>query len=155
MSDRLSIRLAKVEEFSVLKELRERSSLAEAENREALLTLPDAFEIPRDAIQDDRVFVAERQQQILGFASVSPRIDDGCEITGLFVDPDVWRGGIGKLLVTRCCSYTKEQGGSLLYSVGNRQSMPFYEACGFEQIDTFETDLGTAFQWRLEIQRLL
>lgn len=155
MAHRLSIRLAVPDERQTLDELRQRASWANEEDREALLALPVAPTVRAEDITDERVFVADRHEKILGFAIVEPSENGDCEMTALFVDPDAWRGGIGKLLVTRCCLYTKSQGGAHLQVVGNPHADGFYEACGFESLGTVETPLGTGLKLRLDIQHLL
>lgn len=155
MTQRLSIRLAVPGEEQILEELWSRSSWANEGDREALLAQPVTPTVRTADITDERVFVAERQEKILGFATVEPLENGDCEMTALFVDPDVWRGGIGKLLVTRCCVATKSQGGKHLQVVGNPHAEGFYAACGFESLGTVETSLGTGLQLQLEIQKLL
>jgi|SRR5436190_6663475 len=45
------------------------------------------------------VFVAERDGVIAGFATVVPRSDGGAELDTLFVEPHLWKQGIGRRLV--------------------------------------------------------
>lgn len=155
MTHRLSIRLANLEDQQELGALWKRASWVNKGDREALLAQPVDYHVNGEDIADGRVFVAERQGKILGFATVQCRENGDGEMSALFVDPDVWRGGIGKLLVTRCCSYLKEQGGNSLSVIGNPHAEGFYDACGFESLGTVETELGTGLRLRVKIQDLL
>ena len=99
MRDIVEIRLAAPSERSSLEALQMRASLANEGDRAALLAHPAAVSIPDGQIEAGQVFVAEAGGTMLGFAAVLPRDDGGTELDGLFVEPELWRGGTGRLLV--------------------------------------------------------
>ena len=94
----LSIRLARPEEREALEELQRRASLALGEYNEQLEANPDAIDLPLAQIERGEVIVAELDGRIAGFAAVLIEAD-AAELDGLFVEPDLWRQGIGTALV--------------------------------------------------------
>ena len=92
------IRPALHTERSCLEALQWRASLANAGDRDSLLAHPDAIALPVQQIGDGHVFVAERDGAIVGFAAVLPRPDGDAELDALFVEPSLWKAGVGRLL---------------------------------------------------------
>src|SRR5947208_2560192 len=95
----LRIRLAVHSDKMELEQLQLRASLGNVGDRDALLAHPDAIELPVEQIVRGRVFVAEWEGTIVGFAAVEPRADGDSELDALFVDLHVQRRGIGRALV--------------------------------------------------------
>lgn len=60
--------------------------------------------------------VAERKGDVVGFCSlVAPSRDDDagestCELTAMYVEPDVWRGGVASALLTEALGKVREDG---------------------------------------------
>ena len=104
------IRLALAPERAALETLQRRASLSNPGDREDLLAHPDAIELPPERIADGRVFVADLNDARAGFAVVLPRPDGGAELDGLFVDPALWRKGIGRSLTDYCCAFARAEG---------------------------------------------
>lgn len=138
----LACRLARASEQPRLEDLQRRASLNNPGDREALLTNPDAIELPLDHIAAGHVFVAERQGAIVGFAAVLPRKDGAAELDALFVEPETWKQGVGRALVEHCVDIARARGSAALHVVGNPHAEGFYRACGFEQIGTIRTRFG-------------
>ena len=109
----LSIRLARMEEHEELEALQRRASLANEADRSQLEAHPDAIELPIAQIESEQVFVAERDGRIVGFAALLPE-QDNIELDGLFVDPAMWRNGIGARLVDAATLEARQRGQSLL-----------------------------------------
>ncbi len=143
------IRPAVPHERSSLEALQWRASLANAGDRDALLAHPDAIIIPPEQISDGHVFVAEERGAIIGFAAVLPRPDGNAELDALFVDPGLWRSGVGRLLVEHCAVVAKSRASSLLHVIGNPHARGFYLACGFHIAGIIETRFGSG----LDMQR--
>lgn len=143
----LGIRLARPEEREALEYLQRRASLALNEYREQLLAEPDAVELPAEQIESGEVIVAELDGQIAGFAAVL--IDDSiAELDGLFVEPDLWRRGIGAALIDVAAHEARRQGLSMTV-IANPSARDFYEKCGF----TVEGDAQTRFGPALRMSR--
>ncbi len=143
----LDIRLARPEEREALEELQRRASLALNEYREQLLAEPDAVELPAEQIESGEVIVAELDGQIAGFAAVL--IDDFiAELDGLFVEPDLWRRGIGAALIDVAVHEARRQGLAMTV-IANPSAREFYEKCGF----TVEGDAQTRFGPALRMSR--
>jgi GNAT superfamily N-acetyltransferase len=142
------IHTAVLSEQKALEDLQRRASLSNAGDREALLANPDAIELPPEQIADGRVFVAERDGAIVGFSAVMPREDGDTELDALFVEPDFWRQGVGRLLVEHCADVARAQGSASLCVFGNPMRRGFYIACGFKMIGTAETRFGVGLLMR-------
>lgn len=134
-ADTISLRLAKPEEHDELEELQRRASLELPEYREQLLANPDAVHLPPAQIANGQVIVAELGGEIAGFAAVV-----GGELDGLFVEPDLWGGGIGRALVDAATHEARHRGLSLTV-IANPRAKGFYESCGF----TLEGEEQTRF----------
>jgi GNAT superfamily N-acetyltransferase len=141
MSD-LVIRPALQTERSSLEALQWRASLANAGDRDALLGHPDAIALPVEQITDGHVLVAQRDGVIVGFAAVLPRPDGNAELDALFVEPSLWKGGVGRLLVEHCAAVARARGSRVLHVVGNPHAEGFYVACGFRTTGAVETRFG-------------
>lgn len=148
MTNPLTIRSAVACERAALEALQRRAALSNAGDREALLANPDAIELPPEQIAAGQVFVAERDGAIVGFACVLPRADNAAELDGLFVERNVWRQGIGRLLVDHGCAFARAHGAAALHVVGNIHAEGFYTACGFERIGTQMTRFGVGLLLR-------
>ncbi|WP_390349163.1 GNAT family N-acetyltransferase [Variovorax boronicumulans] len=144
----IHIRPAIPSEHGSLEDLQLRASLANPGDREAIQSAPDAVDLPLAQIIDNRVFVAEVNAAIAGFAVVLPNDDASAELDGLFVDPDMWRHGIGRALVDYCVDSARRQGVSVLHVTGNPHAGSFYLRCGFEPGDEVRMRLGAARRFR-------
>jgi N-acetylglutamate synthase-like GNAT family acetyltransferase len=141
MSDIL-IRPALQAERSSLEALQWRASLANSGDRDSLLANPDAIVLPVEQIDDGHVFVAQRDGVIVGFAAVLTRPDGNAELDALFVEPTLWKRGVGRLLVEHCADVARERGSRVLHVVGNPHAEGFYSACGFRTTGAVETRFG-------------
>lgn len=147
----LTVRVAVAAEQKRLEALQWRASLNNPGDREALLENPDAIELPLPQIEAGGVFVAEKEGVILGFAAILPRDDGNAELDALFVEPDCWRQGIGKILVDHCCVAAKSLGASALHVIGNPHAEAFYGSCGFKTIGIEQTRFGKGLLMRRDL----
>lgn len=131
----LTIRLAQPAERDALEELQWRASTALQEYREQLLANPDAVHLPPAQIANGQVLVAELEGRTAGFAAIV-----GGELDGLFVEPDLWRRGIGAALVDAATHEARRKGLALTV-IANPTAREFYESCGF----AFEGETQTRF----------
>lgn len=148
MTDTYTIRLARPADLADLEALQRRASLANPGDREAILAHPDAIMIPPRQISDGQVFVAEDASSVLGFSAVLDRDDGQTELDGLFVEPTLWRSGVGRALVERAKEYAVLHAASWLHVIGNPHAEGFYLACGFEAYGSFETQFGPGLLMR-------
>jgi GNAT superfamily N-acetyltransferase len=138
-----AIRLARLEEREDLEALQRRASLALPDYREQLLANPDAIDLPAEQIVRGQVLVAELDGRIAGFAAVIVG-----ELDGLFVEPQLWRLGIGAALVEASAHEARRQGRALTVTA-NPTARGFYERCGF----SFEGETETRFGPGLRMSR--
>src|SRR6185369_3301224 len=107
-ADAPTIRLARAEERPDLEALQRRASLALPEYREQLEAHPEVIELPAEQIAEAQVLVAELEGRIAGFAAVIAG-----ELDGLFVEPGLWKRGVGAALVEAAAHQARKQGLSL------------------------------------------
>ncbi len=139
------IRPARIEERQLLEDLQRRASLALDEDRDVLLANPDAIALSAEPIERGEVLVAEIDQRIAGFAVLLDG-DGIAELDGLFVEPDLWRRGIGSALVSAAVHEARHRGLSLLTVVSSPAAKDFYEHCGFAVEGPAETRFGPALR---------
>ena len=151
VTSNVTMRAATPAERKDLEALQLRASLTNEGDREALLTNPDAIEIPLEQIASGRVFVSELNGATIGFSAIELRSDGETELDGLFVDPNARRHGVGRLMVEYCAEAARKRGSRALYVTGNPHAERFYIACGFKQIGTIETRFGIGLKMRKEL----
>jgi len=140
----LEIRLAKADERDALEALQRRASLALGNYNDQLEAHPDAIELPIEQIERGEVIVAELGECIAGFAAVI--IDeDVAELDGLFVEPELWRKGIGAALVNIAVHEARRQGLSMTV-IAEPSARGFYEKCGFAVEGEAQTRFGPALR---------
>jgi GNAT superfamily N-acetyltransferase len=140
----LTIRLARPEEREELEELQRRASLALGEYNQQLTAEPDAVDLPLVQIEQGSVIVAELDDRLAGFAAVLID-DDGAELDGLFVEPELWRKGIGTALVDVAVHEARRQGLAMMV-IANPSAREFYEKCGFTVEGEAQTRFGPALR---------
>jgi N-acetylglutamate synthase-like GNAT family acetyltransferase len=138
----VTMRTAVAVDQKALEALQWRASLNNPGDREVLLANPEAIELPLQQIESGNVFVAEIAGSIKGFAAILHREDGNAELDALFVEPELWRQGVGRHLVDYCCSAAKASGASELHVVGNPHAEGFYGACGFQALGTKKMRFG-------------
>jgi GNAT superfamily N-acetyltransferase len=145
------IRPARQAERALLEALQWRASLANPGDRDSLLANPDAIVVPTEQIADGHVLVAESDDVVVGFAAVLPRPDGNAELDALFVEPTLWKRGVGRLLVDRCADVARRRSSHILHVVGNPHAEGFYVSCGFQTTGAVETRFGSG----LSMQRAI
>ena len=136
LAESVILRLARPEEHDELEELQRHASLELPEYRDQLIANPDAIYLPEAQIANGQVIVAEIGGEIVGFAAVV-----GGELDGLFVEPDLWGGGIGRLLVDLAVHEARRRGLALTV-IANPRAQRFYENCGFTVEGEEQTRFG-------------
>jgi len=136
----LRLRLAQPDEHEELEELQRRASLELPEYRDELTLNPDAIHLPPAQIANGQVIVADLEGEIAGFAAVV-----GGELDGLFVEPDLWGGGIGRALINAAAHEARRRGLSLTV-IANPSVRGFYESCGFSVEGEAQTRFGPALR---------
>ncbi len=141
----MHIRFALSEERLKLEELQRRASLALETYREQLEANPDAIDLPAEQIERGDVLVAEVDRQLAGFAVILTE-QGKAELDGLFVEPGLWRQGIGAALVEAAVHEARRRGLSLMTVVAEPSARLFYESCGFTAEGVTETRFGPALR---------
>jgi GNAT superfamily N-acetyltransferase len=136
----VAIRRAQPEERDELEALQWRASLANDADRPHLEAHPDAIDLPAEQITEGKVWVAEVGNRVAGFAALV----DG-ELDGLFVEPDLWRCGVGAALVEKVTHEARRKGLTLSV-IANPAALGFYERCGFAVEGDAQTRFGPALR---------
>ena len=145
MSSLPELRLARADERPLLEDLQRRASLHGERYRADLLEHPDAIELPDGPDPRKAMYVVcETGDTIVGFCVVLPRTDGQAELDGLFVDPETWRHGLGRLLVRQSARLARERCADTLHVVANPDATAFYEKCGFVLAGMEQTRFGPA-----------
>ncbi|MGA2455695.1 MAG: GNAT family N-acetyltransferase [Solirubrobacteraceae bacterium] len=148
MSGVAEIRFAESHERASLSDLHRRSSFVWAQDRAVLERHPDALGVAAEAIDERRVRVAlGARGELLGFATVATA-QDVCILDDLFVEPEVMRRGIGRLLVEDAAARARASGCVAMTVVSAARNFPFYEAVGFVPGEASPTRFGPAFLMR-------
>jgi GNAT superfamily N-acetyltransferase len=145
------IRPARLSEQTLLEAVQRRASLANPGDRDAILANPDAVELPLEQIAAGWVFVAEHDGVVAGFGAVVPRPDGGAELDALFVEPHLWKRGIGRQIVDHLADAARVMGASVLHVIGNPHAEGFYVSCGFRVTGTVETRFGVGLAMQREL----
>lgn len=148
MAHDVFIRPARPDEQTLLESLQRRASLNNPGDRDALLANPDAIALPMEQIAGGCVFIAERDGFVTGFAAVISRPDGGAELDALFVEPHLWRQGIGRRLVEHVADVARERAARVLHVTGNPHAEGFYTSCGFRVTGTIATRFGAGLAMR-------
>jgi GNAT superfamily N-acetyltransferase len=148
MAPEVGIRPARADEQTILEELQRRASLSNPGDRDALLANPDAIALPIEQIADGGVFVAEYDGVVAGFAAVVARPDGGAELDALFVEPHLWKRGIGRRLVDHVSEIARLRAASFLHVIGNPHAEGFYVSCGFRVTGQVDTRFGVGLTMR-------
>jgi len=146
MSKRAEVRLrpARPPERSELEKLQRRASLGNPADRSHLEAHPDAIALPLAFIERGEVTVAEIGGHVAGFAVVQ-RHDGFTELDGLFVEPELWRQGVGRALLDSATHEARRAGHALLVVAG-LEARGFYERCGFTLEGPAQTRFGPALR---------
>jgi ribosomal protein S18 acetylase RimI-like enzyme len=138
------LRSALPRERAALEALQRRASLHNAGDREALLAHPDAIELPAEHVEHARV--VERAGALAGFSVVLPGDDGAWELDGLFVEPELMGGGLGRALVDDAARIAGERGAASLAVVANPHALEFYRRVGFTGDEVIQTRFGPGYR---------
>ena len=104
-----------------------------------------------ESAPDDRVWVVERDDRVIGFAATGPARDDDAvagsgEVMAIYLDPAAWSTGLGRRLFAAAVEDLGRRGfGPLVLWVltENARGRRFYEAAGWRADGTSRTlDFG-------------
>jgi len=98
--------------------------------------------LPADHIAAGLVIVFEHWGEAAGFVVVVPREDGKADLDGPFVEPDLWRGGIGRKLVDEAVQFAMALEAPELLASASPRSEPFYAKCGFISTGKHDTTHG-------------
>jgi GNAT superfamily N-acetyltransferase len=142
---RVTIRPAVPADHASIETIQRRASLAIPEYREQLLAFPDALGVDAAEIATGRVVVAAGDSGLAGYANwVEGGASGEAELDGLFVDPLLWRGGIGRALVDAIAEDARAAGKDRLRVIANPTAIAFYERCAFAVTGEAGTRFGKA-----------
>ncbi len=131
------VRPAAPEDVDGLGALKLRASLAWGDHTRQIEALPEARVFPPEHLPF--ALVAEADGRLAGFATVLPREDGGADLEDIFVEPALWRRGIGRALMAEADRAAGDAGAEVLRVIANARALGFYAACGFEVVGVVQT----------------
>lgn len=140
----LDIRLARPDDRQDMIDLLWRASLAWDVVRQDLLDHPEVIDVDQDMIARNQIFVAERGERIVGFATIVPREGNDAELEGIFVEPSEWRQGIGMALLHQIEREALAWGANRLHVLASPNVVGFYKAGGFTATGEQKMQFGPA-----------
>lgn len=146
MSGIIQTRPARQGDVGELGVLKLRSSLAWGDHLDELRALPEARTFPQEHLPF--AIVAELDGAIAGFATLLPPTNGEAEVEDLFVDPPLWRKGVGRALMAALEVRASSLGASSLHVIANSRALPFYRSAGFETVGTVATRFAPAPEMR-------
>ena len=128
----LSIRKARADEAEALSELCRRSKAHWGYDAAFMRLSSSALQVPAAAIVEGSVLVAVDAADLpVGIAACRPLAADGdFDLSHLFVEPTVLRGGIGRALFAAACAWCAERGGKRLTILSDPNAVAFYRRLG-------------------------
>jgi GNAT superfamily N-acetyltransferase len=142
------IRLGTLVDLPAASNVYRRAALSNAGDRDNLLAHPEYLVLGPEGLAERRTYVAEADGSVVGFATWACA-DGVTELEDLFVDPGWRRRGLATALVSRIVDVLRAQGVRCLEVTANPHAEGFYDAAGFADCGTAETDLGPAPRKRL------
>jgi GNAT superfamily N-acetyltransferase len=149
----VSLRDARASERQALEELQWRASTHLTTYRDELLAHPDAIDLPAGQIDQGLVRVAEQAATLVGFAVLLPAVERTCELDGLFVEPNHWRAGVGRLLIEDAMRIASGRDARQIDVIANPDAVAFYQRVGFIEGTEVKTRFGSARRMRRAIDR--
>ena len=130
-----------------------RASLSNAGDRDNLLAHPDYLILGPEGLAEGRMYVAEEDGSVVGFATWTGAAQPGgtIELEDLFVDPDWRRRGIATALVGHIVDVLRARGVRRLEVTANPHADGFYSSAGFTDCGVAETAFGPSPRKRLTI----
>lgn len=92
-------------------------------------------------------YIAEYQEQAIGFASVSLEGEEGCKLNKLYILPTIQKTGAGKALLQEVINYTRSKQQTRLFLQVNKENKAkdFYNRMGFVVEKEYKLDIGGGF----------
>jgi len=92
-------------------------------------------------------YIADYQNQPIGFASVSQEGKEGCKLNKLYILPNIQKTGAGKALLQEVINYTRSKQQTRLFLQVNKANAAkeFYTRMGFVIEKEYKLDIGNGF----------
>ncbi|MFY9631974.1 MAG: GNAT family N-acetyltransferase [Candidatus Cybelea sp.] len=137
----VTLRTAAPEESDALTRLALRSKRAWGYDDDFMQRVMPDMIVQREYLIVEHGIVAERNGKILGYAIV--RIDGATAfLRDLFVEPDRFRQGVGRMLFEEAARYAREAGAKQLTLGGDPNAIGFYERLGMRQLGSEPSIVG-------------
>jgi ribosomal protein S18 acetylase RimI-like enzyme len=117
----------------------------------------EALERAIDELDEFHLLVAERDGEVVGFASTERTWADEAELYALYVHPDHWGEGVGVALLAEVEARVDEDVDRLACSVfvENYAGVGFFDSQGFERLGEARTEVAGSVQEEYELEKRL
>ena len=142
MCARITLRLARIDEADHLTAIERRAKASHGYDDAFMDLLIGDTMIAAEQIAADPTMVAEVDGRVVAFAQLKP-VDrpDTVYLENLFVEPDVQKTGIGRLLFDWAFAEAGRRGYAWLEWDSDPNAAPFYEKMGGEKIGESESTI--------------
>lgn len=144
------IRDAVYRDITALEDLQRRASLVWDEYRADLEAHPEVIEVPAWAVEAGYVRVAEGSVGLVGFSVLLPAAERAAELDGLFVDPAVFRRGVGRALIADALTRARDRGWPRIEVTANPRAVDFYAKVGFRDDGVVATRFGAGLRMHID-----
>ena len=146
-----TIRLGTSADLPACSDVYRRASLSNAGDRDNLLAHPEYLILGPEGLAEGRMYVAEGDGSVVGFATWAEEPGGTIELEDVFVDPDWRRRGIATALLGHVVDVLRARGVRYLEVTANPHAEGFYSAAGFTDCGVAETVFGPSPRKRLTI----
>jgi GNAT superfamily N-acetyltransferase len=128
------------------------ASLANPDDREMLQARPDLLEFSDEVIGQGHCRVAiDVEGRVVGFSSYLLQAEH-VELVDLFVDPSMWRHGVGRALIDDVVTVTRDGPSARIEVTANTNALAFYEGTGFVLDHPADTELVPGLRMHLDVE---
>jgi ribosomal protein S18 acetylase RimI-like enzyme len=119
---------------------------------------PEALERAIDELDGFHLLVAEREDEVVAFASAEMTWADEAELYALYVHPNHWGEGFGSALLDAVAERVADEGADRLACsvfVENYAGVAFFESQGFERLGEARTEVAGSLHEEHELEKRL
>jgi GNAT superfamily N-acetyltransferase len=71
------------------------------------------------------------------------RADGDADLHAIFVLPELWKQGIGRVLLDEAAEIARARGANAMRVVANPNALVFYKSCGYKIMGETQTQFGS------------
>lgn len=135
----MKIRVPRPSEADALTDLCKRSKASWGYDGAFMAASAEALTVTPQRLDDEVFWVAEDEGRLLGVVAVL-ETELGWELDLLFVEPDLKRGGVGRVLLDRAARHLRAMSVDRVMIQSDPYAEGFYLRCGAERVGEVESE---------------